>query len=152
MKAFAVFFVMLGLIALYSELYSSGQSREIWEAKTQVLAVNFAVFRNAAHQYAHHNQDEALGQTDIPSAAFAEWLPNGWLPMRDWRVRMENRICYVFGPAEPDEIDAIRKLYRGSFALGRAEGGQLVPNHKENMPIPDIIPNGSMVSMTDVRP
>lgn len=152
MKAAAVFFVLCGLIALYFGLFRSGQSREVWEAKTQMLAVNFALYRNAAHQYAHHKQDEVLGMSEIPRSAFEEWLPNGWLPMRDWKVRMENRICYVYGPAEPDEIDAVRKLYRGSFALGRAEGGQLVPNHKEDMPIPSFIPNGSMVSMTEVRP
>ena len=91
--------------------------------------------------------------TDIPRSAFEQWIPNGWLPMRDWKVRMEHRICYVYGPAEPDEIDAIRRiLYRGSFSLGRAESGQLVPNRQGNMPIPDWIPNGSMVSMTEVRP
>lgn len=156
MKAVAVFFVLCGLLALYYGLFHSGQSRDIAEAKTQVLAINYAVFRNAAHQYVHHNQTEALAMTEIPRTSFEKWLPNGWLPMRDWKVRLENRsnqwVCYVFGPAEPDEIDAIRKLYRGSFALGRAEGGQLVPNHGGDMPVPDWIPNGNVVSMTEVRP
>lgn len=152
MKTVAAFAFMLGLVALYFGLFRTGQSREVWEAKTQVLAVNFAVFRNAAHQYTHHYQDEVLAMTDIPPSAFEKWLPNGWLPMREWKVRMENRICYVFGPAEPDEIDAIRVQYRGSFTLGRVEGGQLVPNHKADMPVPGFIPNGSMVSMTEVRP
>lgn len=152
MKMAAVFALMLGFVAMYFGLFRSGQSREVWEAKTQVLAVNFAVFRNAAHQYVHHHQEEVLGMTDIPRTAFGPWLPNGWLPMRDWKVRMENRICYVFGPAEPDEIDAIRTLYRGSFSLGRTEDGQLVPNHKADMPVPNFIPNGSVVSMTEVKP
>lgn len=152
MKSIAVFFVLCGLVALFFGLFRSGQSREVWDAKTQVLAVNFAVFRNAAHQYVHRHQSEVLTMTEIPSVDFEEWLPNGWLPMREWKVRMENRICYVFGPAEPDEIDAIRKLMRGSFALGRAENGQLVPNHKADMPVPGFVPQGNMVSMTEVRP
>lgn len=152
MKAGAVFFILLGLIALYFELFGAGQTREIQDAKAQVLAVNFGVFRNAAQQYVHHHQDAALSMNEIPRSAFEEWLPNGWLPMRDWKVRMENRICYVFGSAEPDEIDAVRVLYHGSFAFGRAEDGQLVPNHKGDMPVPGWIPNGSMVSMTEVRP
>lgn len=152
MKAVAAFALMLGLVGLYFELFHAGQSRQLLESQNYTLAVNFAQFRNAAHLYVHRHAEDAQGMTDIPRTAFEQWLPSGWQPMREWKARMANRICYVFGPAEPDEIDAVRKLFRGSFALGRAEGGQLVPNHRADMPVPDFIPNGNIVSMTEVRP
>lgn len=150
MKAGAIAFLMFGLIALYFGVFSSNQSREIKEAKSQVLAINFAVFRNAVHQYVHHNQLEAVGEITFNN--FSRWVPHGWLPMRDWKAQVENGICYVYGQADTDEIEAIRVLYKGSFALGRNDTGSLVPSHNAPMPVPNFIPHNAVVSMTEVRP
>lgn len=153
MKAFAFACLILGLLASAFMVFRSPQTEVYTETKHQMLAINFAIFRNAAHQFVHHNQNDALTMGTIPQASFVAWLPSGWQPMRDWKVRVESSVCYVYGATNSDEADAIRRLlYRGSYALGRKEQGQLVPDHDGAMPIPDWIPEGNLVSMTGVRP
>lgn len=151
MKAGAICFLMLGMIALWFVVFQSGRVREYNEAKTHIVAINYAIYRNAAQNYVHANAQN-MKNGEIERITFEKHIPNGWLPMREWKVRIENHVCYVYGSANTDEIDAIRLLYKGSFALGRKENGHLVPDHKGDMPIPSFIPEGSVVSMTEVRP
>lgn len=146
MKGIVVFAVMLGVIGIFFQLLLDKGPREYREAEEQVLAANFALFRNAALLYAHNNPS-VVGEVSRNRLV----LPNGWQPMRNWRCRSENNRWYVFGPANSNEIEAIRDLYKTSFALGRKQKGVLYPVHSVAVPLPGWIPEGNIVSLIEVH-
>ena len=44
----------------------------------------------------------------------------------------------------------MRQLFRGSFALGMASNGRLIPVMGNVITVPAFIPNGSLVSVTEI--
>ena len=143
MKALAVLALLLGAMALLQRPYDF--SRE--NAWYQAIALNYAIYRNEVFRL-------AFAQPGISGdiAISALHLPDSWKPLRGWRARIVNGLCYVYGEASPQEISAVRKLFRGSFALGEASAGKLVPSSSYgSIPVPDFIPNGSLVSVTEVN-
>ena len=58
--------------------------------------------------------------------------------------------CEVYGDASMQEITAVRQLFRGSFALGMASNGRLIPVMGNVFTVPAFIPNGSLVSVTEI--
>lgn len=146
MKGIAICAVMLGLLGLYATLFQQNNSTAYKDARDHMVAINFALFRNAAVLYAHDHPD-ASGVVTANQLI----LPNGWQPMRNWICRMEDGYCYVYGPATSDEIETIRDMYKTSFALGRKKNGVLVPVHDVAVPLPGWIPEETMVSLIEVH-
>ena len=120
-------------------------SRE--ESGYRAIAVNYVIYRNEVfrHVYDHH-----CVTGDIPLTVLN--MPDTWRPLRQWRARVEGGRCYVYGAATPQEIAAVRQLFQGSFALGQANGGRLVPAPVNGtaVPLPGFVPEGSLVSVTEV--
>ena len=85
---------------------------------------------------------------DIPLAVLD--LPESWRALRNWRARVDAGRCYVYGDASMQEIMAVRQLFRGSFALGMASNGRLIPVMGNVITVPAFIPNGSLVSVTEI--
>lgn len=142
MPALMVLGVMLGIMGM---LYSSHDPMP-HHGEARTLAVNYAVFRNAAFLYAEQNK-EASGTI----AANALELPSDWKALRSWQARMEARRCYVYGSASAQEIEAARELFLGSFAVGRAQGGRIMPQPGAPVPVPPFVPEGSLISVIEVR-
>ena len=143
MKALAVLVFLLGVMALLQQPYDPARE----DAGYRAIAVNYAIYRNEVFRLVY-GQPEISG--DIALSALN--LPQGWKPLREWRAKVANGRCYVFGQASAQEIAAVRKLFLGSFALGQASSGQLAPAPaKGPIPVPGFIPDGSLVSITEVR-
>lgn len=143
MKALAVFALLLGVIALMH--WPSDYSRE--ESGSRAVAINYALYRNEVFRHVY-GQEGISG--DIALSALN--LPESWHPLRQWRARVDGGRCYVYGDATPQEIAAVRQLFQGSFALGQASSGRLVPApvHGAAVTVPGFIPDGSLVSVTEV--
>ena len=143
MKVLAVLAFLLGAMALLQGPYNLATE----DVGHRAIAVNYAIYRNEVFRLVYL-QPEISG--DIALASLK--LPQGWKPLREWRARVANGRCYVFGQASPGEIAAVRKLFLGSFAIGQASSGLLIPASAHGaIPVPGFIPDGSLVSITEVR-
>lgn len=140
MKALAVLFFLLGVLALFW----NGAPRDRENRQARAVAMNYAVWRNAVflHVFAGHKEPG-----EIPLAALR--LPEGWTPLRNWTARIENGRCYAYGPASAEEIAAARDIFHGSFAVGRAVNGHLVPGHESAVPVPGV-PEDNLVTVVNV--
>lgn len=138
MKSLAVYALMLGLLAMFAFSEPGAES-----GRAESLAVNFALFRNAAWTYAHENPDFTGA---LPMDGLS--LPHGWTAARPWEARTENGICYVYGPASAEEIADARRVFRNSQAVGYAVAGRLDPG---SLPLPGFIPAGWLVSLMEVK-
>lgn len=139
MKALMMLMVLLGVAAIIAPRFApEEQGRGV-----QAVAMNYAVYRNAAFLYALKNRPAG----SIPHNLLG--LPSEWQALRSWSARVESGRCYVFGPASAEEIAAARDLFHGSFAVGRAENGLLMPDGRT--PLPGFVPGGSLVSVIEVR-
>ena len=115
------------------------------ESSSSAVAVNYAIYRNEVFRYVYENNGLA---GDIPLAVLD--LPESWRALRNWRARVDAGRCYVYGNASMQEIMAVRQLFRGSFALGMASNGRLVPVMGNVINVPGFIPEGSLVSITEI--
>lgn len=141
MKIMAVLALLLGVMAILSPSVSH---RDDYAPAARTIALNYAVYRNAAFLYAlKHKPGGTISQSVLE-------LPDGWHALRAWSARMEGGYCYVYGPASAEEIAAAWELFQGSFAVGRAENGRLTPDGLT--PLPSFIPAGSLASVVEVRP
>ncbi|MBQ7649999.1 MAG: type IV pilus biogenesis protein PilM [Victivallales bacterium] len=142
MKALAVAMLLLGICALvrpfWDEEYEDGAAHSI--------AVNYAIYRNEVFHYVYRHKG-VTGTIQLSSLA----MPATWHGLRAWRARVEDGRCYVYGEATQEEIAAVRDLFRGSFALGMASKGTLIPVLGSAIPVPGFIPDGSLVSITEVE-
>lgn len=138
MKSLAVYALMLGLLAMFAFSEPSSDS-----GRTESLAVNFALFRNAAWAYAHEHP-ELTGTLPVDVLP----LPYGWTAVRSWTARTESGVCYVYGPASAEEIADVRRVFHNSETMGTAVDGRLVPG---SVPLPGFIPAGAMVSLMEVE-
>lgn len=146
MKALVVFSLLLGVIAMLGiHLFTSQRNENI-----NSVAVNYGIYRNAV--FAHAIKVPTAINT-IPLTALS--LPAGWKALRAWEHRITGsnpRFCYVYGPASMEEINAVRKLFMGSFAVGYKQDGAFFPVHGPQMPLPAFIPDGFLVSVIEVSP
>lgn len=141
MKALMVLGLLLGVMAMLAR--TSGDFTER-EPRAQIIALNYAMYRNQAFLYAHkHKGFNGV----VPLSALD--LPSEWRALRPWLTRIEAGRCYVYGTASAEEIEAVRELFKGSFAVGRAEGGRLMPDGKAVLP--GFIPANSLVSIAGVE-
>lgn len=139
MKIMAVLALLLGVMAILS---SSVSYRDEYEPAAKSVALNYAIYRNAAFLYAQrHKPNGAISQAVLD-------LPDGWHALRAWSARVEGGRCYVYGPASAEEISAAWELFQGSFAVGRAENGRLTPDGI--VPLPAFIPADSLTSVVEV--
>ena len=115
------------------------------ESSFSAIAVNYAIYRNEVFRYVYENNGLS---GDIPLAVLD--LPESWRALRNWRARVDAGRCYVYGDASMQEIMAVRQLFRGSFALGMASNGRLIPVMGNVITVPAFIPNGSLVSVTEI--
>ena len=138
MKALMVLMVIAGVAALLvlQEADRRGQGMPAVQ-----VATNFVAFRHAALQYAYAHRPEG----DMPATDLD--LPTGWRPLRNWRARIQDGHIYIWGEASSEEIEAARQLLWGSFAVGRADKGKLVPGHGGDVPVPGFVPDASLVSV-----
>lgn len=141
MKALAVFMLLLGVVAmLHRPADITGN------AAYQSVAVNYGIYRSAVFRYVAANRGHSGA---IPQAALA--LPASWQALRVWRARVDAGRCYVYGEASHEEIATVRDMFRGSFALGMASNGRLVPALGSSaVPVPAWVPDGNLVSVTGV--
>lgn len=111
----------------------------------ETVAVNYALYRNAAFLYAYSSKKPGT----IADSALK--LPAGWVRLRAWQARVQDSRCYVFGPATTGEIAAVRDLFQGSIAVGRAQGGRILPQPHAPVPVPAFVPEGSLISVIEVK-
>ena len=65
-------------------------------------------------------------------------LPEGFIKVRDWKTRISNGYCYIYGEATSDEIIIIRKNIGNSILIGKKQGNRLYPSGIEvNAAIPE---------------
>lgn len=139
MKALAVLALLLGVLAILSP---APQTDSIGTG-ARSIALNYAVFRNAAFLHAFkHQSNGPIAQANLD-------LPAEWHALRSWTARIDGGRCYVYGPASSEEIAAVRDIFQGSLAVGRASDGRLAPDGLT--PLPGFIPSDSLVSVVEVR-
>ena len=83
----------------------------------------------------------------IASAWDALELPDGFIKVRDWRTRISNGYCYIYGEATPEEIVLIRKNMGNSVLIGRNQGNRLYPS---GIVVNAAIPAESVVSIVSL--
>lgn len=146
MKALVVFCMLLGAIAMLGiQLFNSPSGQNV-----NSIAVNYGIYRNAVFEHAIKNPT-AINTLPLSSLS----LPAGWKAIRAWEHRItagNPRVCYVYGPASMEEINAVRRLFLGSFAVGYKKDGVFFPLHGAQLPLPAFIPDGSLVSVIEVSP
>ena len=131
MKPLVVLYFFLGTFALIT-----WPAPDVRSPISDALATNFGLYRNAAFALAVKNKTTAGDVAPV--------MPYGWQPMRDWRTVVEGGVCYSFGPAAADEIEAVRNVFHGSLAIGRAANGRLTP---ADVLLPAFIPAENLVSV-----
>ena len=142
MKALAVLMFVLGILAMFR--FGSMDSQD--DQRAVAVAANFAVYRNEVHRYVF-NGHKTPGE--IVSASLG--LPTGWVMLRPWHARIEAGCLYVWGEASPEEIALVRDLYWGSYAIGRAAAGRLVPSFGGTTAVPAFVTEGNIVSVVSVE-
>jgi len=133
--------LFLGLIAFITPDFS----KPIQAYEPSAAALNYALFRQAVHQYVFSGH-----KTAGPIPAGSLQMPSGWITMRPWNAQIASGFLYVWGVASPDEIEATRELFWESYAIGRASGGLLVPNYGGTTSIPSFVPDGNLVSVVGI--
>ena len=136
---FLIFLIGVGTMIQRTVDFSSEES------SFSAIAVNYAIYRNEVFRYVYENNGLS---GDIPLTVLD--LPESWRALRNWRSRVDAGRCYVYGDASMQEIMAVRQLFRGSFALGMAGNGRLIPVMGNVITVPAFIPNGSLVSVTEI--
>jgi hypothetical protein len=123
-------------------------SPEYEDANNEAIAINYAIFRNAVHDYAYKTKTPGVILPDDPGLTT---IPPGWTELRDWVGLVEDDgsgelFCYVYGPAQPGEILFVMKLYNYSRAVGWNNAG-IFERNGDPLALPDFIPNGNVVSV-----
>lgn len=142
MKALAILMILLGLLAMLRLRSMDSQD----EQRNEIIAANFAVYRNEVHRYVF-NGHKSSG--DIAAASLS--LPTGWAMLRPWHARIEAGCLYVWGEASSEEIAVVRDLFRGSYAIGQAAAGRLIPSYGGLTPVPGFVADGNVVSVVRVE-
>lgn len=140
MRALAVLMLLIGVAAMLRPTADDTRDNAC-----RAVAINYAAYRSAVFTYVYGHREH---NGAVPMASLN--LPTGWQALRAWSARVDDGRCYVYGEASYEEIAAVRDLYQGSNALGMASNGHLVPRTGNSIPVPNFIPDGSLVSVTEV--
>jgi hypothetical protein len=136
-------FTLLLILILYAD-----NTRERQETRSQSAAFSFVVYRNAVNRYALTNKLPG----EIPPAALD--LPIGLAAPDRWSNRIvvedDEMHCYVWGPATPDDVQAVIDLLLGSRAIGWNDQGNLA-RPGAGWPLPTFIPYGNVVSVISIH-
>lgn len=133
---------VLGLfIGIIFSLNSILPHMSIQKYSEEAIAKNFCVYRLAVANYIQENSNVV----SISDSALE--LPDGFIKVRDWRTRISNGYCYIYGEATPDEIVLIRKNMGNSVLIGKNQGNRLYPS---GIVVNAAIPAESVVSIVSL--
>lgn len=133
---------VLGLfIGIIFSLNSILPHMPIQKYSEEAIAKNFCVYRLAVANYIQENSN-AVSISDN-----ALELPDGFIKVRDWRTRISNGYCYIYGEATPEEIVLIRKNMGNSVLIGRNQGNRFYPS---GIVVNAAIPAESVVSIVSL--
>lgn len=133
---------VLGLfIGIIFSLNSILPHMPIQKYSEEAIAKNFCVYRLAVANYIQENSNV------VSISDNALELPDGFIKVRDWRTRISNGYCYIYGEATPDEIVLIRKNMGNSVLIGKNQGNRLYPS---GIVVNAAIPAESVVSIVSL--
>ncbi|MDU4375208.1 MAG: type IV pilus biogenesis protein PilM [Bilophila wadsworthia] len=133
---------VLGLfIGIIFSLNSILPHMPIQKYSEEAIAKNFCVYRLAVANYIQENSNV------VSISDNALELPDGFIKVRDWRTRISNGYCYIYGEATPEEIVLIRKNMGNSVLIGRNQGNRLYPS---GIVVNAVIPAESVVSIVSL--
>lgn len=133
---------VLGLfIGIIFSLSSILPHMPIQKFSEEAIAKNFCVYRMAVANYIQENSNV------VSISDNALELPEGFIKIRDWRTRIINGYCYIYGEATPDEIILIRKNMGNSILIGRNQDNRLYPS---GIVVNAAIPAESVVSIVSL--
>ena len=130
----------LGVVCLHVNAYGAAAQIE-----HKIVAHNYAVARNAAHEAVLHavSQAKQLADGDVwiegaaqcrlpiesssclisfTAAGLAGFLPEYWNPLTDrfgqprWKVLVCNKTSYVFGEIDDAEIETVQQVTKNSYS------------------------------------
>ena len=133
---------VLGLfIGIIFSLNSILPHMPIQKYSEEAIAKNFCVYRLAVANYIQENSNV------VSISDNALELPDGFIKVRDWRTRISNGYCYIYGEATPEEIVLIRKNMGNSVLIGRNQGNRLYPS---GIVVNAVLPAESVVSIVSL--
>ena len=133
---------VLGLfIGIIFSLNSILPHMPIQKYSEEAIAKNFCVYRLAVANYIQENSNV------VSISDNALELPDGFIKVRDWRTRISNGYCYIYGEATPEEIVLIRKNMGNSVLIGRNQGNRLYPS---GIVVNAVIPAERVVSIVSL--
>jgi hypothetical protein len=148
LKALFVVFFFIVLVTAWLIFFRGSSVREMEEARAHARAYSFVIYRNAVNNHVL----AVKMPVDVPLDALS--LPVGLAAPDAWSNRTvvedDEMHCYVWGPATPTEIKAVRDLLLGSRAVGWNDNGNLA-RAGAGWPLPAFIPDRSVVSVISVH-
>ena len=138
----------LGVVCLHVNAYGAAAQIE-----HKIVAYNYAVARNAAHEAVLHEVSQAkqladgdvwiegAAQCRLPiesssclisftAAGLAGFLPEYWNPVTDrfgqprWKVLVRNKTSYVFGEIDDAEIETVQQVTKNSYSTAVCRASQ----------------------------
>ena len=138
----------LGIVCLHVNAYGAAAQIE-----HKIVAHNYAVARNAAHEAVLHavSQAKQLADGDVwiegaaqcrlpiesssclisfTAAGLAGFLPEYWNPLTDrfgqprWKVLVCNKTSYVFGEIDDAEIETVQQVTKNSYSTAVCRASQ----------------------------
>ena len=138
----------LGVVCLHVNAYGAAAQIE-----HKIVAHNYAVARNAAHEALLHAVSQAkqfadgdvwiegAAQCRLPiesssclisftAAGLAGFLPEYWNPLTDrfgqprWKVLVRNKTSYVFGEIDDAEIETVQQVTKNSYSTAVCRASQ----------------------------
>ena len=138
----------LGVVCLHVNAYGAAAQIE-----HKIVAHNYAVARNAAHEAVLHavSQAKQLADGDVwiegaaqcrlpiesssclisfTAAGLAGFLPEYWNPVTDrfgqprWKVLVRNKTSYVFGEIDDAEIETVQQVTKNSYSTAVCRASQ----------------------------
>lgn len=138
----------LGVVCLHINAYGAAAQIE-----HKIVAHNYAVARNAAHEAVLHavSQAKQLADGDVwiegaaqcrlpiesssclisfTAAGLAGFLPEYWNPLTDrfgqprWKVLVRNKTSYVFGEIDDAEIETVQQVTKNSYSTAVCRASQ----------------------------
>gem|GEM_PF-1329517 len=145
MKALAFSAILLGFIAFWSFKPEAINNDGL---RSEAVAINYGQFRNAVFDYAQKMKTSGV---IVPGDPGLTALPFGWKNIRAWEGLTQEEgdgrlYCYVYGPAQPQEVVAVQKLFNQSMAVGWNNAGVFIRNGGP-LALPPVIPHGAVVSV-----
>ena len=129
MYPLAVLGILIGIIVTLSSIipYIS-----IQKYSEETIAKNFCIYMTSVANYIQKNSNISSVSENMLE------LPEGFIKVRDWKTRISNGYCYIYGEATSDEIIIIRKNIGNSILIGKKQGNRLYPSGIEvNAAIPE---------------